>query len=318
MVRDTLGEDAVIVATREEKGGTVSVTAAVEPAFELGRGHRTAAVSRDWLQYDSEDEELAVAEEITDVMLRHNVPEHIMDNIISCATVIGLEQPKIAMIAAIEHLFHFRALPQSAHKKPIMMVGPPGAGKTLAVAKMAARGVMDGLNVSVISTDAVRAGGFEQLQAFTKLLKTDLQRAETPRDLKHAIQSIKEYDQVIIDTQGTNPFDQDDLKILAKMMSVEEVDPYLVLPAGGDAEEAGEMARSFSALGVHTLVSTRLDIARRLGSLLSAAHHGNLAFAEASHTPKVANGFTSLTPKSLTARMMPGAKTTQSEKNRTQ
>ena len=39
MVRETLGEDAIIVATREEKGGkAVRVTAAVEPAFELGRG----------------------------------------------------------------------------------------------------------------------------------------------------------------------------------------------------------------------------------------------------------------------------------------
>ena len=34
MVRDTLGEDAIIVATREEKGGkAVRVTAAIDPAY---------------------------------------------------------------------------------------------------------------------------------------------------------------------------------------------------------------------------------------------------------------------------------------------
>ena len=37
MVREMLGEDAIIVATREEKGGkAVCVTAAIEPGFEKG------------------------------------------------------------------------------------------------------------------------------------------------------------------------------------------------------------------------------------------------------------------------------------------
>jgi flagellar biosynthesis protein FlhF len=75
MVRETLGENAVIVATREEKGGkAVRITAAIEPHFELSKTGEAAAADG-WLQYDDEDEESAVAEEITDTMLRHGVPE---------------------------------------------------------------------------------------------------------------------------------------------------------------------------------------------------------------------------------------------------
>jgi flagellar biosynthesis protein FlhF len=194
MIRDTLGEDAIIVATREEKGGkAVHVTAAIDPpsysapAFEIGKSSAPAE-GDDWLQYDEEEEQSLIAEELTEVLLRHSVPEDVMDQILSCATVVGLEQPSIALIAAIEHLYNFQPLPQKAHKKPIMMVGPPGSGKTLAVAKAAARGVMNGLRVGVISADTVRAGGVEQLAAFTKLLRIDLKKAAGPQELAEMLQ----------------------------------------------------------------------------------------------------------------------------------
>lgn len=307
MVRETLGEDAIIVATREENGGrSVRLTAAVEPAFEIGRNNGPAA-PEDWLQYDAEDEEFAVAEELTEVMLRHAATEEVMDQILSCATVVGLDSPGVALIAAIEHLFHFRPLPVGAHKKSIMMVGPPGAGKTLAIAKMAARGAMNNLNLGVISTDAVRAGGIEQLGAFTNLLNIPLQKAKTPQDLAHAIANLGPCDQILIDSPGINPFNADDIKMLARLVSAENIEPYLAIPAGIDAEESGEMARAFAAIGVHTFIPTRIDIARRLGGLLSAAHHGNLGFSDASNTPKVADGLMAITPKTLARLLMPTA-----------
>lgn len=317
MVRDTLGEDAIIVATREEKGGkAVRVTAAIDPAyvppaqapaFEIARSG--AADPNDWLQYDEEEEESAIAEEITEAMLRHSVPDDIMDQVLSCATIVGLEQPSIALIAAIEHLFNFRPLPQKAGKKPLMLLGPPGAGKTLTVAKAATRGVMNGLKVGVISTDTVRAGGVEQLAAFTKLLRIDLKKASGPQELAETLRGMNGYDQIIIDTPGFNPFDKDDIKTAARLIAATEVEPYMVLPAGLDADESGEMARIFSAIGVHTLIATRIDIARRLGGILSAAHHGGMSFAELSNTSKVADGLTPLDPQTLSALLMPKANT---------
>lgn len=328
MIRDTLGEDAIIVATREEQGGkAVRVTAAIDPAdyddrhyggqsftdmaddapnFEThGRG--APASSDTWLQYDDEQDESAVEEEITDAMLRHAVPEDVMDHILSCATVVGFDQPGVAMIAAIEHLFEFAPLPQKPVNKPMMFVGPPGSGKTLAVAKVAARGAMAGLKVGVISTDTVRAGGFEQLAAFTKLLRIDLQKADAPGMLADQIQRLKGCDQIIIDTAGMNPFSTDDVRRLAKLIGAAEVEPYLVLPGGMDAEESGEMGRIFSTIGAHTLVPSRIDMSRRLGGLLSAAHHGSMRFADASNTPKVADGLLSLNPKTLSRLLMPAA-----------
>jgi flagellar biosynthesis protein FlhF len=317
MVRDTLGEDAVIVATRDEQGGkAVRVTAAidpsdynddfVDPAFET-HGRNSASSAETWLQYDDEEEETAVAEAITDAMLRHAVPEDVMDQILSCVTVIGFDEPSVALVASIEHLFQFTPLPDKAQTKPMMFVGPPGSGKTLAVAKMAARGVMNGLKVGVISTDTVRAGGLEQLQSFTKLLNVNLQKAADSKELKEQIGRLRGCDQILIDTAGMNPFDTADVKVLARLIGAAECEPYLVLPGGIDAEESGEMARVFATIGAHTLIPSRVDITRRLGGLLSAAHHGGMSFAHASNTPKVADGFLSLNPKILSRLLMPSA-----------
>jgi len=311
MVRDTLGDDAIIVATREERQGpgggrSVHVTAAVEPAFEVGR-NGSVSNSAGWLQYDEEEEQGGIAEKLTEVLLRHSVPEDVMEHIISCAIVMGVEAPGTALVAALEHLFTFAPLPVSPYSKALMMIGPPGCGKTLAAAKLAARGTMNGLRVGVISTDTVRAGGIEQLEAFTKLLQIDLKKAEDKEDLQAILDDMDGMDQVIIDTRGFNPFDSEEIKHIARLIGVGDIEPVMVLAAGSDADESGEMARVFETIGAGSLLATRIDIARRLGGILAAAHQGHLSLADASNTPKVAEGLNPITAKHLAKMLMPGA-----------
>lgn len=313
MVRQSLGENAVIISTAEEPGG-VRVTAAIEEdlremeALATDTYHDDSmlrddadgfAAAGDWMHEDGNDEESRLNDEITEIMLAHGVPADVMDHIISCATVLGISDPKAALTAALEHLFAYRPIPQKAYNKAIMMVGAPGAGKTLVTAKLAARAVMNNLKVAVITTDAVRAGGVEQLAAFTKILKVKLHTAQTREELKEALGKCMDADQILIDTAGLNPFDSSDVKELAGLMTAGAIEPMLVLPAGGDASESGDVARVFATLGVRWMMPARIDIARRFGGLLEAAHQGGLAFADASHTPKVAEGLTVLTPERL-------------------
>lgn len=306
MVRETLGENAIIVATGEEaRNKTVRVVAAIEPAFEINTGGMSDG---GWLQYDEEGDTDAVAEEITDMLLRHAVTEDVMDHIISCVTVMGYEETGIALVESLGQLYKFNSLPVSATKTPTMMIGAPGSGKTLAVAKMAARGVLNGKTISVITTDTVRAGGVEQLKAFTDLMNITLVTVSTPQDLQHVTQDLQaQSDQVIIDTYGLNPFNTDEIRTLARMIGASGANPVMVLPGGIDSDEAGEMARVFATLGAKQLIATRTDIARRLGGLLSAAHQGSLSFADVSNTPKVAQGLEPLTPNVLARLLMPAA-----------
>lgn len=309
MIREALGEDAIIVATEDDPGGKgVCVTAAVDQDVHqvdvFDEFDREADEESGWLQYDREAAG-DVSEALTEALLKHAVPEEIIDQVVSCATIVGLEQAFIALVAALEHLFVFRPLPLSMPDKSFMLIGPPGAGKTLAISKLAARGVLAGKRVSVISTDTLRAGGIEQLAAFTRILDIPLQKARDGRELQGLIDAARGADLILIDSGGFNPFNAAEMRDLARLIAVADIEPVLTLPAGIDSEECGEMARIYAALGVNNLLPTRLDISRRMGGLLSAAHYGGLIFSDASDTPQVADGLQPLSPQHLAKLLMP-------------
>lgn len=92
---------------------------------------------------------------------------------------------------------------------------------------------------------------------------------------------------------------------LDQLVRAAGAEPVLVLAAGGDAMEAADIAASFAAIGVGRLVVTRLDMARRLGSLLAAADAARLTFCDVSATPHIADGLSPINPVSLARLIMP-------------
>ena len=295
-VKEALGEDAIIVATRDEPGGSVRITAVVEQETQ-GKPVMKAKASK--AVESLIDDEDGVAESLTALLFAHRVPSSISEKIISAASSIGLENDETALRSALAAVYKFAPLPLKRHSRPLVLVGPPGAGKTLTAAKLAARATMNGLKASIITTDTARAGGVEQLQAFMKILSIDLKTAEDAKSLKHQLAKSLDADQIIVDTGGLNPFDPHEMRELALILKTDEVDAILVLPAGGDAEESAEIAMTFGVLGVKKLLPTRLDFARRLGGLLTAADRAGMEFSDASHTPNVARGLLQLSPAHL-------------------
>ena len=300
-IKDALGDDAIIVSTKES-GGMIRVTAAIDqedmplPA-EKPRA-APVAKARDGF---SEEETVEI---ITDTLLKHRVPGFVSERIVAAAMLHSGHDPKQALAAALQKTFSFAPLKPKA-AKPLLLAGPPGAGKTLMTAKLATKAVMEGKKPVIITTDIARAGGIEQLSAFLSILKLPLLQADDAKSLKSVLADAKAGALVIIDTGGLNPFDPMEMKTLAKLMFVADMDAALVLPAGFDAEESAEIAMTFEVLGVQQIIPTRLDFARRLGGLLSAADKGKLVFTCASHTPQVADGVITLTPEKLADFLMP-------------
>lgn len=313
MIRDSLGEDAIIVATREDKkAGGVNVTAAIDnrgshdsnPSFEIGSS-QSVAPKEDWLQYDDEEENDAVMEVITEAMISHGIPEELTDEILTSATIMGLESPNIALMASLEELFSFKSLLDVSSKNHFIFIGPPGAGKTLTVAKYAAEAVMAGHSVAVMTADTERAGGVEQLKAFTDILKIDLVQIDSANELAEQINNHHDKDYIFVDMPGLNPYDPREIDVLDDYIQASACEPALVLPAAMDAYESQDLAGIYVPLGVRAIIPTRIDMARRYGGVLAAAYKGNLVFAEAGISQNVAEGLDQMTPKKLAQYLLP-------------
>lgn len=340
MVRDALGDNAIIVATREEQGGRrVRVTAAMDDVsdfdapknihFEFGKYLKKAEskpinrdddmaplkpIGSDWLAYDDEEEDGGVAEYLSEVLLRHAAPTEIMDSVLTAAMLVGGEDPRRVLTHSLANLFNFQ--PDLGRDRPIMLVGSPGTGKTLTAAKLAAQAALAGQKVAVITTDTIRAGGIEQLEAFTKILGVRVKTAKSPQEMVSRLAEAQSEgaQKIIIDTGGTNPFDPAEMRDLAKYLQAAPVEAVFVLPGGLDADESAEMARVYAILGVSYILPTRLDIARRLGGVLAAAHKGGMSFALASDNAGVAEGLIKMTPQRLASLLMPEAKKEETNK----
>lgn len=300
LVRDQLGDDAIIVSTqRGEQGRGVRVTAALDgaaPDFAPGTpGHGTPEPG------NGEGDAIDL---LTERLDRHGAPSELTDRLMRAAGQLISTDPIMVLAGAVDATFGFAPLPDDRAKRPIMLVGPPGVGKTLTAAKLATRAVMARKTAAVITTDTVRAGAVEQLAAFTRLLKIELKTCTSPKELASEIAAAKS-GLVIIDSPGTNPFSATEMSELAGFTRVGNVELVLILAAGGDPMEAGDIAAAFKEIGATRLLATKLDMTRRLGSILVAADSARLKLCEVSATAQVADGLSPINPVSLARLLLP-------------
>ena len=204
---------------------------------------------------------------------------------------------------ALAAALRFAALPLDEGSAPLLLAGPPGAGKTLSIVRLATRLVMAGTAPLVITADGQRAGATEQLAAFTRVLGLTLLVASQPAAMQRALERRRDGAPVLIDAPGTDLCDPEQRDSLATLTAAAGASVALVLPAGLDPAEADEIARAHVAVGARFLIATRLDGARRLGSVLAAAEAG-LALAEAGIGPGAADGMVPMTPDLLARRLM--------------
>ena len=297
LVRKHLGADAIILSTRRA-GGAVAVTAALDQAA-LDQAAEAAAAAGSRPPPDDP------AETVEEALDAHGAPAALAESILSAAIEIDAPDPILALAGGLDAVFSFAPLTARPARRPLMLVGPPGAGKTIAVAKLATRAVIDGHRPRVISSDTLRAGGIAQLEAFTRLLRIDLHRADSTAQMTALSQAARGETVVLIDSGGINPYSATDRSELAALLAAAGAEPVFVLPAGGDVYDAVEMGQAFRSLGAARLLVTRLDMVHRLGSLLAAAHANEFSFCDAGLSPDVAEGLVPLNPVALARLLLP-------------
>jgi len=288
LVRQELGPDAIIVSTDDDPAGA-RVTAALDLA-EPGMGSTLPTID--------------VTDRLSEALAAGGVPGPLAEKLLIASLSFDADDDLAALSGALASVFSFAPLPEQGRARPLLTVGPPGAGKTMTVAKLAARAVLAGRPVRVIAADTVRAGAIEQLAAVARILGLPLVTAESAGRLALAVSSTAPEELVLIDGFGINPYNAADRRELETLVAAGNAEPMLVVAAGGDAVDTVEIARIFRDLGCSRMTVTRLDLTNRLGSVLAAADGAKLAFAEAGTAPEIAEGLVPLNPVALARRLL--------------
>ena len=299
LVRRDMGTDAIIISTRiDDDDHLCWISAAIEeddPDFIEG----LAPEAEPQMDPDTRRQFLR------QVLTAHGLPAPVLEQLLRDTDLVSEADPALAMAAAIDLGITFRPIDVAAQDKPLLLAGIPGAGKTITAAKLCAHAHFAGRSVFVASTDTKRAGGIEQLQAFTRILGLDLVTAESPDALAGYRDAIERADIAIIDTAGVNPFDPDDMAALQRFAEAVDGEILLVMAAGADAMESADTAQAFADIGARRMVISCLDLTRRLGGILAAALIGRIAIANVSVNPQVADGLSRINPVSLAHLIVP-------------
>ena len=151
------------------------------------------------------------------------------------------------------------------------LVGPTGVGKTTTTAKLAARCVMrhGPDKLALITTDAYRIGGHEQLRIYGKILGVMVHSVKDEADLRIALKELKNKHTVLIDTIGMSQRDQMVTEQVAMLSeSGADVKRLLCLNATSTGETLNEVVRAYQGSGLAGCIMTKLDEAASIGNVL--------------------------------------------------
>lgn len=292
-VRRQMGADAIIVATHEDEGSKgVRVTAAME-----------SPVGEDFippLLGPSED----VLESLTSLLERHGLPNPLIDRILRAVEDQAEGMEEAALVSGLDASLRFEPLPKGPHRRPILVMGPPGTGKTTVAAKLAVRAILAGTATTLISADPVRLGANEQMRLYAEKIGAEFFAVRDEAGLAAALAKVAPDRLVVVDTPGVNPYALAELAPVIALGNIGPMDRVLVLGAARDAEEAADIARAFRPAKPKRLIATGLDIARRLGAILAAADACELALADYSPRPILAHGLEPLDAPALAKLLM--------------
>jgi flagellar biosynthesis protein FlhF len=151
------------------------------------------------------------------------------------------------------------------------LVGPTGVGKTTTTAKLAARCVMrhGPEKLALITTDAYRIGGHEQLRIYGKILGVMVHSVKDEADLRIALKELKNKHTVLIDTIGMSQRDQMVTEQVAMLTeSGANVQRLLCLNATSTNETLNEVVRAYQGTGLAGCIMTKMDEAASIGNVL--------------------------------------------------
>ncbi len=294
-IKAELGEDAVILAN-EARDGCLYLTVAVDEKEDFDFAEDETIREIDTKAFFDETS-------LREALEYHNVLDMVRYHILSACREVnrqyGRADDMFVLKEALRRTFRFKPV-FTAGENIKMFMGTPGSGKSTAIAKMATQAKFKKIRTAIVSTDNVRAGANKQLEAFAGILEVDFVFCKEPRELFRYIKNhTGDYGCILIDTPGINPFIESELEKVIPFSDSLKCEKILTFDAGRNVDEAVEAAEVFGRLGTTCLLPTRLDLTRRIGSILSIADCCGMSLSAAGVSASIAKGLAEMDAAAL-------------------
>lgn len=155
----------------------------------------------------------------------------------------------------------------------VAFVGPPGAGKTSTLIKIAIRECLAQRQpVRILSVDPHRVAAHEKLRSFAAIIGVGFTAINSAPEFLAAIEESRNGSVVLIDTPGYSHAEMDGAKEIASCLSrLANKQTHLVLPASMKRADLTRTIRAHAAFEPDFLLFTKLDETESQGAVLSAA-----------------------------------------------
>lgn len=185
-----------------------------------------------------------------------------------------MESVEMALSAELDRRFLVNTgLEGNGSVKAALFVGPPGAGKTTSLIKLALRvGLQSRIPVHILSLDTLRVGGWETLASYARIAGIAFDPVYSLGALPAVLAQLTPKKLVFIDTPGFGPAEETDLRELERCIDrTEALQVQLVIPATMRASVLKGTLERFQGLRPAGLILTRADEVESLGALLDVS-----------------------------------------------
>ncbi|MEL6257596.1 MAG: flagellar biosynthesis protein FlhF-like protein [Pseudomonadota bacterium] len=227
---------------------------------------------------------------LRDMLLWHGAPRRFADRVAEAGIADRSAEPNEALATGLEDLLAFEPIPTTPDRN-LLLVGPPGHGRTATAAKLVRRAAIAGADLAPLVADFDFTAGGAQLAAYLEQERDRILIAADPDQLFNVLarQTI-DSPRLVIDMPAIAPFDHEDIARLADLVAAIDAEPVLVLSAEGHAEDLADAATAFREAGVRRAILTKLDIVRRRGGVVAALQSSGTALSHLSASPFIGGG----------------------------
>ncbi len=185
----------------------------------------------------------------------------------------------------------------------LAFAGPPGAGKTTALLKVAYEASLTGCPVAVLDTCSRRPGAAAVLEAYTRLLGCEYRFVADPARLRdHAVSRDR---LTLIDTPGFAPAEAAaQAEWAAALEGIPEAETHLTLSATARSADLWLAWERYRMFPLRRMTFTRLDEATAWGGIWSLAVRTGLAVAWLCAGPDPAEGFEAASAERIAAGVL--------------